>query len=38
VAPSAIAHSERWPVPRALETREVKDLVQALGAGGAPRA
>ena len=31
VAPSAIAHSEKWPVPRALETREVKDLVQAWG-------
>jgi 2,4-dienoyl-CoA reductase-like NADH-dependent reductase (Old Yellow Enzyme family) len=29
VAPSAIAHSNRWPVPRALETHEVKDLVQA---------
>ena len=26
VAPSAIAHSEKWPVPRPLETREVKDL------------
>ncbi|MHC2438155.1 oxidoreductase [Bradyrhizobium sp. USDA 4451] len=37
VAPSAIAHSERWPVPRALETHEVKDLVAALGAGGAAR-
>lgn len=31
VAPSAIAHSERWPVPRALETHEVKDLVAAWG-------
>src|ERR1700710_2377772 len=31
VAPSAIAHSETWPVPRALERREVKDLVQAWG-------
>jgi 2,4-dienoyl-CoA reductase-like NADH-dependent reductase (Old Yellow Enzyme family) len=31
VAPSAIAHSEKWGVPRALETREVKDLVQAWG-------
>ncbi len=31
VAPSAIAHSEKWPVPRALERREVKDLVQAWG-------
>jgi 2,4-dienoyl-CoA reductase-like NADH-dependent reductase (Old Yellow Enzyme family) len=31
VAPSAIAHSEKWAVPRALETREVKDLVQAWG-------
>jgi hypothetical protein len=29
VAPSAIAHSEKWPVPRALERHEVKDLVQA---------
>ena len=25
VAPSAIAHSERWPTPRALERHEVKD-------------
>src|ERR1700709_662876 len=31
VAPSAIAHSEKWPVPRALARREVKDLVQAWG-------
>lgn len=31
VAPSAIAHSEIWPVPRALERQEVKDLVQAWG-------
>jgi 2,4-dienoyl-CoA reductase-like NADH-dependent reductase (Old Yellow Enzyme family) len=31
VAPSAIAHSEKWPVPRALERNEVKDLVQAWG-------
>jgi 2,4-dienoyl-CoA reductase-like NADH-dependent reductase (Old Yellow Enzyme family) len=31
VAPSAIAHSEKWPVPRALERREVKDLVAAWG-------
>ena len=31
VAPSAIAHSEKWPVPRALERSEVKDLVQAWG-------
>jgi 2,4-dienoyl-CoA reductase-like NADH-dependent reductase (Old Yellow Enzyme family) len=31
VAPSAVAHSEKWPVPRALERREVKDLVQAWG-------
>jgi 2,4-dienoyl-CoA reductase-like NADH-dependent reductase (Old Yellow Enzyme family) len=31
VAPSAIAHSSRWPVPRALERSEVKDLVQAWG-------
>src|SRR6202023_3544626 len=29
VAPSAIAHSEKWPVPKALERHEVKDLVQA---------
>src|SRR5215475_2062124 len=25
VAPSAIAHSEKWPVPRALDRQEVKD-------------
>ena len=31
VAPSAIAHSEKWPVPNALERHEVKDLVQAWG-------
>src|SRR5258705_5371050 len=31
VAPSAISHSEKWPVPRALERGEVKDLVQAWG-------
>ena len=31
VAPSAIAHSERWPVPRALGTQEVRDLVAAWG-------
>jgi len=31
VAPSAIPHSEKWPVPRALERNEVKDLVQAWG-------
>jgi 2,4-dienoyl-CoA reductase-like NADH-dependent reductase (Old Yellow Enzyme family) len=31
VAPSALAHSEKWPVPKALERREVKDLVQAWG-------
>jgi 2,4-dienoyl-CoA reductase-like NADH-dependent reductase (Old Yellow Enzyme family) len=31
VAPSAIAHSERWPVPKALETHEVKDLIEAWG-------
>ena len=31
VAPSAIAHSDKWPVPRALERREVKELVQAWG-------
>jgi 2,4-dienoyl-CoA reductase-like NADH-dependent reductase (Old Yellow Enzyme family) len=31
VAPSAIAHSEKWPVPRSLETHEVKDLVEAWG-------
>jgi 2,4-dienoyl-CoA reductase-like NADH-dependent reductase (Old Yellow Enzyme family) len=29
VVPSAIAHGEKWPVPRALERHEVKDLVQA---------
>ncbi|MBV9563690.1 MAG: NADH:flavin oxidoreductase/NADH oxidase [Bradyrhizobium sp.] len=29
VAPSAIAHGEKWPAPRALERGEVKDLVQA---------
>lgn len=34
VAPSAIAHSERWPVPRALDTHEVKDLVAAWGEAG----
>ena len=33
VAPSAIAHSDKWPVPRALERQEVKDLVQAWGYG-----
>jgi 2,4-dienoyl-CoA reductase-like NADH-dependent reductase (Old Yellow Enzyme family) len=33
VAPSAIAHSNSWPVPRALERQEVKDLVQAWGHG-----
>ena len=33
VAPSAIAHSEKWPVPRALDRQEVKDLVQAWGHG-----
>jgi 2,4-dienoyl-CoA reductase-like NADH-dependent reductase (Old Yellow Enzyme family) len=31
VAPSAIAHSDKWPVPRALARSEVKDLVQAWG-------
>src|SRR5258707_4936359 len=31
VGPSAIAHSEKWPVPKALEHLEVKDLVQAWG-------
>jgi 2,4-dienoyl-CoA reductase-like NADH-dependent reductase (Old Yellow Enzyme family) len=31
VAPSAIAHSDKWPLPRALERQEVKDLVQAWG-------
>ncbi len=31
VAPSAIAHSEKWPVPQALQRQEVKDLVQAWG-------
>jgi 2,4-dienoyl-CoA reductase-like NADH-dependent reductase (Old Yellow Enzyme family) len=29
VAPSAIAHSDKWPVPKALERQEVRDLVQA---------
>src|SRR5260370_9958864 len=29
VAPSAIAHSEKWPVPKALARSEVKDIVQA---------
>ena len=33
VAPSALAHSERWPVPKALERGEVKGLVQAWGNG-----
>jgi 2,4-dienoyl-CoA reductase-like NADH-dependent reductase (Old Yellow Enzyme family) len=33
VAPSAIAHSGKWPVPRALERQEVKDLVRAWGQG-----
>src|SRR6202165_7209 len=33
VAPSAIAHSEKWPVPKALQRHEVKDLVQAWGNG-----
>ena len=33
VAPSAIAHSGKWPVPRALERHEVKDLVEAWGQG-----
>src|ERR1700754_964603 len=32
VAPSAIAHSEEWPVPRAGVGREAQDLVQAWGA------
>ena len=31
MAPSAVAHSEKWPVPKALERQEVKDLVQAWG-------
>jgi 2,4-dienoyl-CoA reductase-like NADH-dependent reductase (Old Yellow Enzyme family) len=31
VAPSALPHSEKWPVPKALERGEVKDLVQAWG-------
>jgi len=31
VAPSAIAHSDKWPVPRALDRAEVKDLVAAWG-------
>ena len=30
-APSAIAHSEKWPVPKALARGDVKDLVQAWG-------
>lgn len=34
VAPSAIAHSNKWGVPKALETSEVKDLVQAWGQAG----
>src|SRR4030081_1237162 len=29
VAPTALAHSEKWPVPKALERSEVKDVVQA---------
>src|SRR6202020_1417214 len=33
VAPSAIAHSEKWPVPKALERGEGKDIVQAWGQG-----
>ena len=31
VAPSAVAHSAKWPVPRALQRGEVKDLAQAWG-------
>ena len=31
VAPSAIAHSDKWGVPHALTTPEVKDLVRAWG-------
>ncbi len=31
VAPSAIPHSDKWPVPRALERGEVKDLVESWG-------
>jgi 2,4-dienoyl-CoA reductase-like NADH-dependent reductase (Old Yellow Enzyme family) len=31
VAPSAIAHSEKWPAPKPLERHEVKELVQAWG-------
>jgi 2,4-dienoyl-CoA reductase-like NADH-dependent reductase (Old Yellow Enzyme family) len=31
VAGIQLGHSEKWGVPRALETREVKDLVQAWG-------
>ena len=31
VAPSAVAHSARWATPRALETHQVKALVQAWG-------
>ena len=37
VAPSAIPHSEKWPVPKALERHEVKNLVEAW-AHGARRA
>ena len=37
VAPSAIAHSEKWPVPKALERHEVKDHGAGLGRGGAAR-
>lgn len=31
VAPSAIAHNDKWPVPRELTRSEVQDLVQAFG-------
>ncbi|HEY4985967.1 MAG TPA: NADH:flavin oxidoreductase/NADH oxidase [Bradyrhizobium sp.] len=31
VAPSAIAHSDKWPLPKALERHQVKNLVQAWG-------
>ena len=35
VAPSAIGHSEKWPVPKALERGEVKDVMQAGQCGAA---
>ncbi len=34
-APSALAPDEGWPVPRALETREVRSIVQAWGKAAA---